>query len=200
MRCSSSATRFFSAGSCRKTADDFSQSRFAMAGYPETNAPASTEFGMPVCAVATTPLPMRQVARDAHLPRQHHVVVDRRAAGDADLRGEQRPAADRHAVRDLHEVVDLGARADARLADRGPIDRRVRADLHVVFDDDVGVLRDLGCVPSGRLTKPKPSLPMTAPFWTTTRWPTTTRSRIETCECRTQSSPMRAPGPTTTFG
>ena len=41
------------------------------------------------------------------------------------------------AVRDLHEVVDLRAGADARLADRRPIDRRVRADLDVVFDDDV---------------------------------------------------------------
>src|SRR5262249_42174362 len=52
-----------------------------------------------------------------------------------------RPDAD--AVRDLHEVVDLGARLDPRLADRRTIDRRVRADLHIVFDDDVGVLRDL---------------------------------------------------------
>ena len=144
MRCSSSATRFLSDGSCRKTADDFSQSRFAMAGYPETNAPASTEFGMPVCAVAIDALAERQVAGDAHLPRQHDVVLDRRAAGDADLRGQQRPAPDRDAVRDLHEVVDLRARADARLADRGPIDRRVGADLHVVLDDQVGVLRDLG--------------------------------------------------------
>ena len=30
-----------------------------------------------------------------------------------------------------------------RLADRRPIDRRVRADLDVVFDDDVAVLRNL---------------------------------------------------------
>ena len=46
-------------------------------------------------------------------------------------------------MRDLHEVVDLRAGADPRLADRRPIDRRVGADLDVVFDDDVGVLRDL---------------------------------------------------------
>src|SRR5712692_10575655 len=37
MRCSRSTTRFFRAGNCRKIADDFSHSRFAMAGYPETN-------------------------------------------------------------------------------------------------------------------------------------------------------------------
>ena len=49
----------------------------------------------------------------------------------------------RDAVADLHEVVDLRAGLDARLADRGPIDRRVRAELHVVFDHDRGDLRDL---------------------------------------------------------
>ena len=80
---------------------------------------------------------------DAGLPGHHHVVVDRRAAGDADLRREQHVAADLHAVRDLHEVVDLGAGRDARLADRRTIDRRVRADLDVVFDDDAADLRNL---------------------------------------------------------
>jgi hypothetical protein len=49
-----------SVGNCRKTADDFSQSRFAMAGYPEMSSPGGTEFGTPVWAVATTPLPIRR--------------------------------------------------------------------------------------------------------------------------------------------
>ena len=52
-------------------------------------------------------------------------------------------AADLHAVRDLHEVVDLRAGADARLADGRTIDRRLRADLHVVLDDDAADLRNL---------------------------------------------------------
>ena len=51
--------------------------------------------------------------------------------------------ADRDAVRDLDEVVDLGPAPDPRLAHGRPIDRRVRADLDVVFDDDDAVLRDL---------------------------------------------------------
>src|SRR5204862_2784357 len=75
--------------------------------------------------------------------RDHHVVFDRRAAGDADLRGEQHAAPDRHAVGDVHEVVDLGAGADARFADGRPIDGRIRADLNVVFDDYQGRLRNL---------------------------------------------------------
>ena len=37
----------------------------------------------------------------------------------------------------------FGARADPRLADRRTIDRRVRANLDVVFDHDIAVLRDL---------------------------------------------------------
>src|SRR5438067_10336155 len=46
-------------------------------------------------------------------------------------------------VRDLHEVVDLRAGLDARLADGRSIDRGVRAKLHIVFDDDGGDLRNL---------------------------------------------------------
>ena len=83
------------------------------------------------------------MAGDADLPRQNHVVFDDRAARDADLRGEQHAAADADAVRDVHQVVDLRAGANPRLADRRPVDRTVRADLHVVFDDDGGGLRDL---------------------------------------------------------
>ena len=49
----------------------------------------------------------------------------------------------RHAVRHLDEVVDLGAGADPRLAHRRTIDRRVRADLDVVFDRDAADLRNL---------------------------------------------------------
>ena len=63
--------------------------------------------------------------------------------GDADLRRHQHVAADGDAVGNLHEVVDLRAGLDSRLADGWSIDGRVRAELHVVFDDDSGDLRDL---------------------------------------------------------
>ena len=46
---------------------------------------------------------------------------------------------------------------------------------------------------------PKPSLPITAPFWTTTRSPSTTRSRIETWAWTWQSRPITAPAPTATW-
>ena len=98
---------------------------------------------MPVCAVATTPLPMRRCPATPTCPASTTSSSIDGAAGDADLRREQHALADGDAVRNLHEVVDLGAGADARLADRRPIDRGVGADLDVVFDDDVGVLRNL---------------------------------------------------------
>src|SRR3954466_15633575 len=57
-RASRSAIALRSSGSFRKTADDFSQSRLLIAGYPEMNDPGSTELGMPVCAVAIVPFPI----------------------------------------------------------------------------------------------------------------------------------------------
>src|SRR5262249_31151218 len=61
------------------------------------------------------------VTVDADLPGQRDLVFDHGAAGDSDLRREQRARPDADAVRDLHEVVDLGARLDPRLADRRTI-------------------------------------------------------------------------------
>ena len=72
-----------------------------------------------------------------------HAVADHGAAGNADLRREQHVLAEHHAVRDLHQVVDLRAGLDPRLAHRRPIDRRVGADLDVVFDHDRRGLRNL---------------------------------------------------------
>ena len=84
----------------------------------------------------------RNVSGDADLSCQHDVVFERRAAGDADLTSHQRTSADGDAMRDLDEVVDLRAGANPRFTDGRPIDGRVRPNLHVVFDNDVGMLRD----------------------------------------------------------
>jgi hypothetical protein len=45
-------------------------------------------------------------------------------------------------VRDLHQIIDGGARADDRVAHRAAIDRAIAADLHIVFDDHAAQLRD----------------------------------------------------------
>ena len=54
---------------------------------------------------------------------------------------------------DVHQIVDLGAGTDPRLTDGGPVDRRVRADLDIVFDRDAAVLRDLEMRAVGLLRK-----------------------------------------------
>ena len=202
MRCSSSATRFFSAGSCRNTADDFSQSRFGDRRIAGDELARLDRVGDAASAPSRS-RPCRCAGGRRRRPARASITsssIDR-AAGDADLRGQQHAAADRDAVRDLHEVVDLRAGADPRLADRRPIDRRVGADLDVVFDDDVGVLRDLQ-VRAVRLPREAEAVAADdgAVVQRSTRLPMTTRSRIETCEWMTQSSPMRAPAPMTTFG
>ena len=51
-------------------------------------------------------------------------------------------------VGDLHEVIDLGALADHRVAAGAAIDRGVGADLDIVLDDDPADLRHLQ-VPAG---------------------------------------------------
>ena len=88
---------------------------------------------------------------------------------------------------DVHQVVDLGALPDARLAHGRTIHGRVRPELHVVLDDDGSDLRDLLVRAVPAAGKPRPSLPTTAPFCRTTRFPSVTRSRIDELECTTQS-------------
>ncbi len=84
-----------------------------------------------------------QMARHAHLAGQDAVVAELGAAGDADLPGEQAMVAERHVVGDLDEVVDLGAPADGRRAERPAVHGHVRAQLDIVANHDVADLRDL---------------------------------------------------------
>src|SRR5438874_7061854 len=83
------------------------------------------------------------VAGDARLARHHHVVFDDGAAGDAGLRRQQYPFANRDAMGDVDQVVDLRSGGDSRFAHGRAVDGRVRSDFHIVFDDDVGLLWNL---------------------------------------------------------
>ncbi len=142
-RLSSSATRFLNAGSARYAAADFNQSRCGIAGEPDTYSPGSERARNPALRRRHDTLADTQMPRDADLPGQDHVVLDDRAAGNTDLRRQNHTPADADAVGDVHEVVDFRAGANPRFADGRPIDRAVRADLNVVFDDDGGGLGNL---------------------------------------------------------
>ena len=84
-----------------------------------------------------------QVSGNSHLPREHNIIPQLRAAGNAGLRDQQAALADFDVVRDLHEVINLRALADDGGAECAAVDRHARADFHVVADDDVANLRHL---------------------------------------------------------
>ncbi len=82
-----------------------------------------------------------QVAGQSDLPAENHVVAQLGAPGDADLRDDDAMLTHGHVVRDLDEVIYLGAFADDGRPERAAINRHIRAQLHVVADDHAA---DLG--------------------------------------------------------
>ena len=85
-------------------------------------------------------------------------------------RDDDAMAADDDVVADLHEVVDLGALADHRVAAGAPVDGGVGADLDVVLDDDAADLRhlEMALAPHGEA---EAVLADAAPAWRITRLP-----------------------------
>ena len=80
--------------------------------------------------------------RDPDLASHHDEISDDRAAGYAGQSRNQAMPPDADVVRDLHEIVDLGALADDGIARRAAIDRDVGADLDIVLNDHAAGLRD----------------------------------------------------------
>ena len=94
------------------------------------------------CVVAN-----HKVACDANLARQNATVPNSRGTGEPDLSAEQRVFADFACMTDLDEVIDLGAAADARLANRRAVDHAVGLNLDVIFDHRLAGLSDFVPVP-----------------------------------------------------
>src|ERR1700722_1056969 len=70
-----------------------------------------------------------------HLDCEDAAVPDAGGAGPADLAAEQGVFAYFRGGADDHQVVDLGAAADARLADGGAIDGVIGLHLNVILQD-----------------------------------------------------------------
>ena len=68
------------------------------------------------------------------LSADHAIVFDDGRAGNAGLRGNDDALADLDVVRDLNEIVNFRAFADASFAECAAINAGVRADFHIVFD------------------------------------------------------------------
>ena len=89
------------------------------------------------------PLAEAKMRRDRGLAADRDEILERRRAGDADLRHDHAMLADGDVVGDLHQVVDLRPLPDQRVAAAAAVDRRVGADLDVVADDHAPELRHL---------------------------------------------------------
>src|SRR4051812_3293854 len=76
------------------------------------------------------------------LARQDDMIVKPGATGNSRLRDHNAPGAKLHVVSDLNQIIDHGAAANDRIRTSAAIDRGVRSDLHVVFDDHSAELRN----------------------------------------------------------
>ena len=83
------------------------------------------------------------MSRSTDLSGQNTVFTHFRAAGNTDLRAEERRFAHLHIMRDLNEIIYLHILANDGASHHRAVDGRVSANLHVVFDDDIAYLRDL---------------------------------------------------------
>src|SRR5271165_3974771 len=79
--------------------------------------------------------PDLQMAGDARLPAKRGKVSDHARAGDAGLRDEHGVTPNDDVMPDLHEIIDLGAFADHRVAVGAAVYRDAGANLHVVLND-----------------------------------------------------------------
>src|SRR5581483_10666593 len=75
------------------------------------------------------------------LTADHGVVSDCDAAGKTSLRSDHYVSADIAVVRDVNQIVQLGALTNARDSEGSAVYATVRANLHVVFDFDSSDLR-----------------------------------------------------------
>ena len=70
-----------------------------------------------------------EMAGGPHLIGEHVVAPDLGAAGQSDLRAQERGLALLTPMTDLHQIIDLHAVGDDRLADGRAVNGRIGADL-----------------------------------------------------------------------
>ena len=77
----------------------------------------------------------REMTSEPRLAGENAAILDPNRARDSHLRHQQTEPSDPHVVSDMHEVVDLRSSTDDGVVDASAIDRRVRADLDIGFQD-----------------------------------------------------------------
>ncbi len=131
------AASFFTAATSRKN------SRIGFAGAPPQRSPGGNvghHAGRRGDLGAGADL---QMSGDAGLSAERGEIADHARSGNAGLRHQNGVTADDDVVADLHEIIDLRAFADHRVAIGAAVDGHAGADLDVVLDDDPADLRHL---------------------------------------------------------
>src|SRR5271156_125282 len=85
----------------------------------------------------------RRVVGASYLPAEQAPFADSGRARDSRLAREARVLADFAVVSDMHLVVELDAAMQHRRSHHRAIDRRIRADLHIVLEYYAADLRNL---------------------------------------------------------
>src|SRR5205085_9988871 len=93
------------------------------------------------------PIADRQMPGSAHLAGKDDIVTDCGCASQSDLRSNQAIGANRRAMADLYEIIDLSMRPHNRLAERRPINGRAGAYFNVVFNNHFADLWNLVPLP-----------------------------------------------------
>src|SRR5690606_5084783 len=83
------------------------------------------------------------VVRDSDTATHHHHITNGYRTGDATMTGDHAGSTDLHVVGNLHKIIDLAALADDGIRQRAAVDCGVRADFHIVLNDDATNLRIL---------------------------------------------------------
>src|SRR6266581_564019 len=81
------------------------------------------------------------VPNNSRLASNHHSFANPDAPGNPGLRRNHGVFSDHNVVGHLHQIINLRARLNPGPTEARPIDRRVRADLHVIVDLDNSDLR-----------------------------------------------------------
>ena len=82
-----------------------------------------------------------QMASQAHLASQDHVIAKLGTTRDAGLGNDQAVLAQSHVVGDLNQIIYFCSFADNGRSKRAAIDGDIGADFNIVTDDDVANLR-----------------------------------------------------------
>jgi hypothetical protein len=75
------------------------------------------------------------VSAEACLAGKYATIADLRGACNSNLSHDQAELANTDVVPDLNEVIDLRTGTDHSVVDAAAIDRGIRTDLYIVFDD-----------------------------------------------------------------